>query len=391
MKTLRFGSRRAGSALLMTLAVVFVLSMALGSVIYMGQQRSHTASRLADRSRAIANAEAGIAQAASMLSTNFGLCSNSAAFPATSYAGGSYDVTVTPVSSNRASITSTGVYGTVREVASLDVMRVLVTSNPSAAHATNFAILAGGDLDWAGSMTLNMTGNWMHCNGAFALNGVQTIRGNVSSCVGVDSVGGSTIDGSAMAPSFTRASPGNVTGSATTTNLTPVTIPSLDLTKLYLRASSNLQVFAGTKSISGTVTPAGGVMWVDGDLNIGAGYYRGCFVATGDIEMKAASSSSSIIQVPVSNFPAFVSRDGNILVKQAKTLSFDGLIYCKTGSFDKQASGDCMATGQVIAAGNVTKNGSWAGMLYRDCSSSLWMADTNSFLVDRLMPTAWQR
>ena len=385
--------RKSGGAILTVLAIVSALCVCMASVLYISQQRTFMANKLGDRGRAIAIAEAGVSKAVSVLTTNFDLRSDPTAFPQTSYGGGSYALGVTSVSSNKASICSTGTYGSVTESVALDVVNVPVATNQITPtyHATDFVMLAGADLSWVGNMNLNLSaGGWMHGNGSFWMNGNQIITGNVSSCVQIDSVGGTVIAGNGMAPLYTRASPGNFTGSATVTNLRPVQIPNLDLTPLYNQALANGQVSTGTVDLSGTVTPAGGVRWVDGCINFGNGTYRGCFVATSNMEMKT-TGNGEIVQVRVGNYPAFVSRDGNILVKQAKTLRFNGLIYCKTGSFDKQANGDCIATGQVIAAGNITKNGGWSGMFYRDCISPFWPGTTNYLVETRVTPTAWQK
>jgi hypothetical protein len=129
-------------------------------------------------------------------------------------------------------------------------------------------------------------------------------------------------------------------------------------------------------------------MWVNGTLSFGNGTYTGCFIATGGVEIKT-TGNGTVTLVKVNRYPLLVSRDADILVKQAKMLTFRGLIYCKTGSFDKQGNGDVNGRGTIIAAGNFTKNGGWAGMIYEDSTP---VPPGGSYIQssDRLIITAWQ-
>jgi hypothetical protein len=167
-----------------------------------------------------------------------------------------------------------------------------------------------------------------------------------------------------------------------------VAIPDIDLTPYYNAALANGQVFSGSKSLSGTVTPNGGIMWVNGTLSFGNGTYNGCFIATGDIELKT-TGNGTITQTAVQRYPVLVSRDGTITVKQAKTWTFTGLVYCKTGSFDKQGNGDVFGRGAIIAAGNVSKNGGWSGMIYSD-PTPIPPGGSGAAVVDKVIITAWQ-
>jgi hypothetical protein len=102
------------------------------------------------------------------------------------------------------------------------------------------------------------------------------------------------------------------------------------------------------------------------------------------------TGDGEIQQIKVAKYPAFVSRDGSILMKQAKTFTFNGLIYCKTGSFDKQGNGDAIGRGQIIAKTNITKNGGWSAMLYENCKPVAPGASTN-VVADVVSVEAWQK
>jgi hypothetical protein len=364
--------RREGQALLTVMGIIFALCIVLGVVIAASSARTYMAQKLADRTRAVAIAEAGAASAYSVLVTNFSLRTNSAAFPGAAYGGGSYALKVTPVSSNVAVVSSTGTCGIAKEYVVLDVKNYGPygatnwssggTTNGLSTNAFDYAICAGGTLSWAGNADMQMSNGWMHCNAGYSANGNNTIRGNVSSSVSIGMVGGAEITGTGEAPVISGGGIGNPV--IATVPLVP--IPIIDLTPYYNAALANGQVFTGTKSLSGTVTPSGGIMWVNGDISIGDGLYTGCFIATGDISIGGGNASAEFVKV--NQYPVMASRDGDISVQGGKQslLAFNGLIYCKTGGFNKQGNGNVQGRGSIIAAGGVSKNGGWSGMLYEN-------------------------
>lgn len=357
---------RTGAALFTVMGIVFALCIVMGAVIAASSQRTFMARKLGDRTRALVIAEAGASEAYTILSTNFALRTDPAAFPVTAFGGGTYDVTVTPLDDNMALITSTGVCGIAQESVILNVKNFPAgtgSTPPSnipnwPANVYGFAVVAGGNMSFVGNMDMNTSNGWIHANGSMYGNGVQTIRGNVSSSVSLDFP---NITGEGAAPSVS----GNI-GTQVVGNVPLVTIPDINLTPYYNSASNYGQVFTtGTKSLSGTVSPPGGIMWVNGNIEFGNGTYTGCFIATGNIEMKT-TGNGTIENNKVAGYPILVSQNGYILIKQAKTWTFQGLVYCKTGYFDKQGNGDVFGRGTIMAAGNVSKNGGWSGMIYED-------------------------
>ncbi len=381
---------RAGSALVVVMGVVLLIAMVAAGMIAVGRQQIFSTERQRDYVKAQLIAESGANQAYSLLKTNFAARNNAALFPLTSFDEGSYDVTVISISSNKASIISTGFCGNVSAVARMDCKNypLPLTNAPPppvpGLNAYGFAMLAGGNLGWAGNSDMQISNGWMHCNGIYSANGVNTVRGNVEACGGISMVGGATITGTGKAPSIS----GGTIGTRVVAAVPLVAIPDIDLTPYYSTALTNGQVFSGSKSLSGTVTPAGGIMWVNGSLSFGNGTYNGCFIATGDIELKT-TGNGTITQTAAQRYPVLVSRDGTITVKQAKTWTFTGLVYCKTGSFDKQGNGDVFGNGAIIAAGNISKNGGWSGMLYSD-PTPIPPGGLSPTIVDRVVITAWQ-
>ncbi len=162
---------REGSALLTVLLVVLISSVLVASFFAMSTQRSFMAKRLTNRTRAISIAEAGVHVAYSILSTNFDARASDDAFPATSYGGGQFDVTVTAISNNIAVIKSEGLYQGVAEVVILDVTKYGAdtpgsggTSNPPPQGAWACAIISGDDMTWTGSGMTDVGSGKIHTN-----------------------------------------------------------------------------------------------------------------------------------------------------------------------------------------------------------------------------------
>lgn len=381
-------SGRSGSALVAVMGVALLIAMTIVGVVGLGRQQVYTAQRMRDLIKAQMIAEAGANQTYHFLKTNFAAASNPSNFPLTDFDGGTYDAAVTLAGTSRASIIATGVYRSATAVAMLDIEnypRVVTNATPTVGQSPyGCTVAAGGYLQWVGNQNLETSNSWMYCNNIFTANGANYLYANIASHVAINMVGGAHIMGIAQAPSIT----GGTAGSNVVASVPLMTIPDIDLTPYYNAALAQSQVYNGDRSISGTVTPPGGIMWVNGKLYMGNGTYTGCFIATGGIEIQTTGNGVVTIE-KVNSYPILVSRDGDIVVKQAKELNFHGLIYCKTGNFDKQGNGDVYGVGTIIAAGNVTKNGGWAGMLYED-STPIPPGGSTVGTSDRVIVTAWQ-
>ena len=391
MKPLQPSNTKAitGSALLTVMGIVFLIAAVAASMAAMGHQQVFSSVRLRDYVKAQMIAEAGVNDAYNVIKTNWAARLNPANFPAKSFDGGTYDALVIAVISNQASIVSTGMYGTATAMVRADIQNFVTTTTngapiPGSGNPYGYNILSGGQINWAGNSDMVTSNGFFHSNGSYLANGNNILHGNVESCVSIELSGSATITGAGKAPAIV----GTAIGTPTVTSVSTVSVPDIDLTPYYNAALANNQVYTGSKYLSGTVTPAGGIMWVNGNIYLGNGTYNGCFIATGEIDLQT-SGNDTIKLNKVNKYPVLASRDGAILVKQVKTLTFNGLIYCKTGSFDKQGNGDVYAYGAVIAAGNVSKNGGWTAFIWNDPTP---VPPGGSLLssLDRAVITAWQ-
>lgn len=366
---------KTGSAIVAVMGVVVLISVVGGSMIANGRQQVYASYRLRDYAKAQVIAESGVNDAYNLIKTNFAACRDAGNFPLKSFGDGTYDVQVNMITSDSCALISTGVCGKASAVVRVDCRNIpLITTNgPSSTNGVSpysYAMLAGQSLDWDGNTDVKMSNGWLHCNGNYSANGANRVYGNVEASGTIRLVGGATIVGTSKP------------------NAPLVPIPNIDLTPYYNEARKYSQVYTGDRYLSGTVTPPGGIMWVDGDLYLDNGTYNGCFIATGDVILKTTGSSGTIINNRVNQYPTLVSRDGYIQVKQTKNWQFNGLIYIPTGSFDKQGNGDVIGMGSIIAAGNISKDGGWSGLFYMD--STPVPPGGGVVTQDRVVITAWQ-
>ena len=259
---------------------------------------------------------------------------------------------------------------------------------PQAVGAYTYAIVSGGKMGWSGSGTLNVGGGKIHANGQFKMTGSKLVIGNISSRVKIWLTGSTKITGNAAAPAI-KADGGAITGTTTVGLVPPVTIPDIDLTPYYNQALANGQVYnASTYHLSGSsdITVPGGVLWVNGNFKFsGSGKLIGCFIATGNIDYSGSGD-----QIKVADYPAFVARDGTIDISGSG--KSHGLIYAKTGGFDKSGSGDHI--GSIIVNGDFDASGSWNALTYENSTPvppTGGGGGGSEVFSDRVSVIAWQK
>jgi len=387
--------QKRGAALL-TLMIIMLL--VVGTVAYMvkdAKQQAFAVTRVRDYLKAQAYAEGGANQAYSLLKTNFALRLDPSRFPPTDYGDGTYDVTITSVGTNKAVISCVGQRGRSTVTVMCDIQNFAAGSGgsgstsgvPPAVGAYTYAIVSGGKMGWSGSGTINVGTSKLHGNGQFKMTGSKQVTGNISSSVKIWLTGSTKISGNAAAPVIT-ASGSAITGSKTVGAVPQVTIPDIDLTPYYNAALANGQVYNGNQHFTGStdLAPNGGIMWVNGNFKwSGSGKMIGSFIATGDFDYSGSGD-----QVKVGNYPAFVSRDGDVDISGSG--KSHGLIYAKTGGFDKSGSGD--HTGTIIVNGDFDASGSWSALIYENSTPVAPVTGgggSSGTVGDRVGVIAWQK
>ncbi len=349
--TLSAATARRGSAMFTTLIIMGVLGLVTSSMVYMAVQQPFNVRRTRDQLRAQAIAEAGANIAYVMLSTNFGLKDTPAAFPLTSYRNGTYDVTVSSMSSTSAVISSTGQYNLAAATVAMDVINYttnLPSSQPPPSGAYSNLITTGGSISWSGTVDINGGGK-IHANQSISLSGNVEVDANVHSSQQITLSGSVDINGNTCAPSYSISGSSAVNGTRTTGAVPNETIPTINLTPYLNWAQSHGEYYSSSVSLNHDYAPNGGIMYVNGSISIsGNCTLTGCFIATGSI-----SISGSGQQVQVGYYPAFISQNSSISISGSKTLQ--GLLYTRVGSISYSGGG--VLNGAIIAGGALSMSG----------------------------------
>lgn len=351
------GVGRRGSAILATFGLVLLVALICSSMYGYSSQQVFSIVRTRDFLRAKVIAEAGANQAYNKVRYDFTKVANASLFPETDFGGGTYDVSFTASGTNQAHLISVGRCGMAEARVSADLLNQdrqtvsWLTDNRKVDPAvfTNYAVLAGGMIDWGGGGEIR-NGGKVRANNKIEMVGGGDFTGpnlKVYSSQQIYIQGSSTIQGDAFAPSI-QGKVDQITGVKTIQQLPYITIPIIDLTPFYQKALENNQVKNGDFSLNSDYAPAGGVLWVNGNFKISNGSVSGCIVATGNID-----SSTSRTLAGTNGYPVLISRDGNIKITSTPTIR--GLVYARSGSLDWTGGG--ILTGSIITAGDIDKGG----------------------------------
>jgi hypothetical protein len=382
---------RSGFAVLSVLFIIAALSLMFGMLIKISGQRAFTSKRLINEVKALAYAEAGVDFAYSILSVDFdkkndpsafklstsggsvtvasstvtsegvyslilgqlgGTATNSTAIEST-YGEGSFALTITPVSNKYVIIHSEGRCGSAVREAEILVDdenagsgSITDPTDYSSMEGFNYAVLSGGTFNFGGSG--NVSGLKMHSNSAIDIRGSAGSDIDISSSTGIRT-GNITVEGSLTAPDMHVHKHADITDGTALAAVPPVGIPDIDLTPYLNWAKMNGEVHHGGFSSSTSYTPAGGVLWVNGDVYIDShAVINGSIIATGNIYITGQVDIN-----PTTTTFAMASRDGDIINSSSGTLN--GLIYAKTGDYSQTANGTL--NGQLIVNGTVRKGG----------------------------------
>lgn len=340
LKTTATASARRGSAFIVVMFVIGILAIATAGMLTIASNQPFAVRRDADHLRAQAIAEAGANIAFVSVCANYGMVSNAAAFPLTSYRGGSYDPTITPATPTSAVISCVGIYHSATSTVALDIKNMLVVApsnnQPAASGVYLYAVAVGSTLD---------TGN----------SNAGTIQGSVEATAVTDKKN-------------------KITGSKV---IATVSVNNLfDLTPYLNAAIANGTYYSSSQAFH-TYSPPGGIVYVNGDLSL-KGTCVGCFIATGNI-----TANGGFAQTQVNNYPALVSQNGNI---SANNSSAQGLVYAKSGSID--LGGNFTIYGSAICSQPITSFSGGSSIYYQNSTP---VAPGNSAPVSVVGISAWRK
>ena len=344
-----------GSALLIGMFCVLVAGMLATNLTQVVQQDIHASTKLICRTQALEIADGAASQALAAIMENTETIDELPGEVASGeLGGGTYSVSLNPLGSGAYVLHS---LGTVRDTT--EQVKVYFNA-PVSKAAFMRGMFANHDLDAnGGGGCYGNAGNGTHSNQNSSIRGSVEVLGDASSA-GVTDVRGAA----------------RVTGTVSS-GVDPIPFPQLDYDHYYRIAESNGEVYTGDQTLKGNYSPAGGVMWVVGDVRVRSKTrFHGALFATGDIDQ---AGKCEFYQV--NNLPAMVSRDGNIFL-HGRCDRMEGLVYAGSGNIE--ITGRHRIYGAVWAWGYIFARGNWGTLDFE-------LQEPEIQGSDRVTLTAWER
>lgn len=358
--------REEGSAILVVLGIIAVVSIAIGMLDFTASQQMRSSQITREMLKARLIAESGLNKAYNSVKKDFSKVS-SGYTDAASFGDGTYAVKtlLTAGNANRVQLVSEGKCGLGKAVVSVDLEnRPITTSDGDTADDyfdLLFDLLVGGTLDLKGNFKANVTD--IHANG------------------------NATITGSAETDAKTVSSGGTVTwkkpnGTVTLlSNQSSVEILSdalvAAINQFIEYAAENDAVYGSGSDIPSS--PPGGVAYCTGDASGWSRTGSGCFIFAGD----ASFQGNAVNVSSVDGYPAIIVL-GSGEVKFNSGTEVHGAILVPNGSV--RLNGHAAIYGAILVGQGMTGNGT-ADLYAGDGQGFNLPADETT--TDNVVVTAW--
>ncbi len=296
---------REGSALLVVLLMAGILLLASTALMALTTHASFRMRRHLLSAKALAIAEAGIADMIGRLSANYTLWQGST--NSTSFADGSFSVVAETLSGGNVLITSRGTAGTITRTASIELLGTDRDRNDML-FSLNGAILSGGDIRFR--------------TAAFTIRGHVHSNQEITSASGAHN--GNLFAGIGDNSSATLTAVGTI-GSLQGTHMPGAAIrelPEFNFDSYRQLAQDGGIYMEGSQTLANwNGTPANGIVYVNGDVRIrNNSSLVGTLVVNGDIRLENNFTQTAF----ASGMPAMLST-GNVTMGNRGQI--DGLVY----------------------------------------------------------------
>jgi hypothetical protein len=362
--------QRHGSALLIVIGIVLVVSLATAALSYHASQKMHEAQITREQLKARLIAESGLNKAYHAVRDDFSLVADYTETAA--FGGGSYAVASMPmvtqeghVLDNRAQLVSRGACGIGRAVVTIDLEnRPLTTTDDDATDNyfnLYYDLLVGGVLDLKGNFWAEVAN--MHANGNATISGSAKVDAKTVSSAGT--VTWKKADGTVIL--LSNQSPVKV--------VTEALLAAIDALVGYAR--ENNAVYTDGSLIP--ASPPGGVAYCTGNPDGWSRTGNGCFIFAGD----ASFQGGALDVQSVNGYPAIIVM-GTGEVKMNSGSEVHGAMLVPNGSV--KLNGHAVFYGPILVGQGMTGNGT-ADLFAGDGQGfSLPPSETVS---DNVVITAW--
>lgn len=321
----------AGSAFIIVMILSGILMLAGLSMTYLTSNASFGVRKINTGARALATAEAGVADQVVKMTTNSGSGYNYWASGVTnsgSFDGGTYSVTCSkPAGSPNVIITSEGIIGTERRITVLELLNAGTISG---------AIIAGGNV-MLDSSAMTVNGN-VHANGSVENSqGNPNINGNISAH--------GTVTGLTPSGTITEGASTFDPLSAVANELPYGIVPPF--TAYSNAAAAGGLYYVGDKTWNGVaINPANGIVYVSGNATIaGRSSLRGILVCGGNLTI-----DNQFTGITAFNTNWTVSLIAGFNVTCDNRNNFAGMIFAGN---DLQISNNRDVRGKLVALNNI--------------------------------------
>ena len=361
---------RNGSALLIVIGIVLVISLATAALSYHATQQMHAAKVTREQLKARLIAESGLNKAFHAVRNNFSLAANYA--EAAAFGDGAYGVTNIPVTTeagdvleNRAQLVSRGACGIGRAAVTIDIEnRPLTTPNDDEAENyfnLYYNLLVGGAMDLKGNFWADVAN--MHANGDATIKGSATTEAKTVSSAGT--VTWKKADGTVTL--ISNQSPVQV--------VTEALLAAIQALVDY--AAANNAVYSNGSQIP--ESPPGGVAYCTGNPDGWSRAGNGCFIFAGD----ASFQGGALDVQSVNGYPAIIVL-GTGEVKMNSGSEVHGAILVPNGSV--KLNGHAAFYGPILVGQGMTGNGT--ADLYAGDGPGFSLPPTETS-TDNVVITAW--
>jgi len=364
------GQRQGGSALIIVLGIIAVVTITAGAMCYTANQQMHTARVTRETLKARLIAESGLNKAYNEVRGDFSKIDSCA--QSGTLGDGTYAVrTVTALGGhpNRAQIISEGRCGIGRATVSADLENIPIITSEGSGDA-NFIQLpydlqVGGTLDFAGNAEALF--ELIYALRDLTERGNPTFADVVSffSSAGIDIKAGN-IDGSYEI--FENQPPQAI--------VTAVLIAAINALKEY--AIKNGAVYDSGDEIPDS--PPGGVAYCRGDAKKWSGQGTGCFIIDGEVSFQG----SGIDIKSVNNYPALIVLSASE-VKFNADAEIHGAIILPNASFTVNGHADIY--GVIVVGQSARINGT--ANLHQGVGGRGFEVPSAESVKDNVVITAW--
>jgi cytoskeletal protein CcmA (bactofilin family) len=340
---------KRGQIMAIVLAFIFLMIITILALSFMMQQDMRLIYRIKERDQARLLAEAGVHAALVKINDE-----GYPAFPQTDYVTGSLDTGSYNVdlasTGGRDLVTSSGTVSGVTETVSAEIRDDTPTAlqyfSGAGTDVRVYSFLAGSDIN--GDIHANndvrlMSGPWI---ASLEITGDVSATGIVVE--GTEYITDDTYDNKVYINGFNNDS------AVVSEGADPITFPTFKYTDYQQAADAAGDYYTGNRSFTGTLTPTGGVIYVDGDVSITGNCTLNGGLIANNITISGGFFGATLTQNAVAEDKnnVIIAKSGDILI-YGRLFTERALLYASQDIRAAQALAEIDVNGIMLAGRDI--------------------------------------